>query len=173
MITTRRFSFIASGCRRARRPATDKSNVYAGKTAATQAFSAGAVGAIMATISVGEGKGRRRALTHDLPLVPFIDFMVCLIAFLIVTAVYTQLSRIPATAQAPGGEHGPTTQPPKELHVVASSAGFDLRWQQGKTVLESQHVARVPVQVGDEQRYPALTEAITKEWQSRPTPRRE
>lgn len=118
----------------------------------------------MATISVGESKSGRRVLNHDLPLVPFIDFMICLISFLIVTAVWTQLSRINATAS--GGLQGLLNEPAKELHVVASTQGFDLRWQQGPTVLETQHVARVPVQVGQEQRYPALAEAITKEWQA-------
>src|SRR5262245_14336212 len=102
----------------------------------------------MAGISIAEHKSGRRAVTHDLPLVPFIDFMVCLIAFLIVTAVWTQLSRLEATGQAPGLEPGPTAEPGKELHVVASAQGFDLRWQRGQTVLESRHVARVPMQVG-------------------------
>jgi hypothetical protein len=120
----------------------------------------------MAGISVGGGKHGRRALDHSLPLVPFIDFMICLVAFLIVTAVWTQLSRINATGLAPGGAIGPTTGPQKELHVVASAQGFDLRWQQGQTVLEAQHVARVPLQTGVDLRFPALTEAITKEWQA-------
>ena len=119
-----------------------------------------------AGISVGESKSGKRALTLDLPLVPFIDFMVCLIAFLIVTAVWSQLSRLTATGKVPGLELGPTAPPPKELHVVSSPQGFDLRWQQGRTVLETEHVARVGVQVGSETRYPALTEAITREWQA-------
>jgi biopolymer transport protein ExbD len=120
----------------------------------------------MAGISIGEGKPGRRPLDHALPLVPFIDFMVCLIAFLMVTAVWTQLSRINATGRAPGGEIGPTTAPQKELHVVASAQGFELRWQQGTLVLETEHVPRVPLQTGADLRFPALTEAITKEWQA-------
>jgi biopolymer transport protein ExbD len=118
----------------------------------------------MAGISVGESKTGRRSVDHDLPLVPFIDFMVCLIAFLMVTAVWTQMSRINATAKVPGGEHGTTTEPPKELHVTASERGFDLRWQQGKTVLDTQHVPRVEVKVAGDPRFPALTEAITTQW---------
>src|SRR5258706_14231084 len=120
----------------------------------------------MAGISVGGGRSGRRALDHALPLVPFIDFMVCLIAFLIATAVWTQLSRINATGRAPGGELGPTPEPQKELHVLASAKGFDLRWQQGAIVLETEHVPRVGVPVGTEIRFPALTDAITKEWQA-------
>ena len=103
-------------------------------------------------------------MDHDLPLVPFIDFMICLIAFLLVTAVWTQMSRINATGQAPGQEGAKPHEPQKELHVVASAGGFDLRWQQGRTVLDTQRVPRVEVEVAGEKRYPALTEAITLQW---------
>ena len=113
----------------------------------------------MASISVGEGKSGRRALDHTLPLVPFIDFMVCLIAFLIVTAVWTQLSRINATGQMPGGHPGVSTEPRKELHAVASAQGFELSWRQGHTVLESEHVPRVELPVAGETRFQGLAEA--------------
>jgi len=103
---------------------------------------------------------------HDLPLVPFIDFMICLVAFLIVTAVWAQASRINATGRAPGELLGLPPEPQKELHVVTNASGFDLRWQQGALVLETQHVPRAPVMVGAEPRFPALSEAITKEWQA-------
>jgi hypothetical protein len=115
-------------------------------------------------ISVGQHKAGRRSVDHDLPLVPFIDFMICLIAFLLVTAVWTQMSRINATGRAPGSEGGPPHEPQKELHVVASAGAFDLRWQQGGTVLDTQRVPRVEVDVAGEKRYPALTEAITLQW---------
>jgi biopolymer transport protein ExbD len=120
----------------------------------------------MAGISAGEDKSGRRSVDHALPLVPFIDFMICLIAFLMVTAVWTQMSRINATGKAPGGELGPTNAPPRELHVVASHGAFDLRWQQGQTVLDTQRVPRVEVKVGSEARFPALTEAITLQWKA-------
>jgi biopolymer transport protein ExbD len=120
----------------------------------------------MAGISTGEPRAGRRAVNHDLPLVPFIDFMVCLIAFLMVTAVWTQLSRLEATGLAPG-QLGPAEPSPAELHVVASTQGFELRWQQGQTVLETERVARVAVQVGSEARFPALADAISRQWQTR------
>lgn len=115
-------------------------------------------------ISVGKHSSGRRSVDHDLPLVPFIDFMVCLIAFLMVTAVWTQMSRINATGRAPGSEGGQTHEPQKELHVVATAPGFHLRWQQGQTVLDTQYVPRVAITVGDEARFPALTDAITLQW---------
>lgn len=119
----------------------------------------------MPGISVG-GKSGKRSYDQSLPLVPFIDFMICLIAFLIVTAAWSQMSRINATGQAPGNLLGIPPEPQKELHVSASSQGFDLRWQQGATVLETRHVPRAPVMVGSEERFPALAEAITQEWQA-------
>lgn len=118
----------------------------------------------MAGISVGGSKHGRRSVDHELPLVPFIDFMICLIAFLMVTAVWTQMSRINATGKAPGREIGLFPEPQKELHVLASSRDFELRWQQGATVLETQRVPRGEISAGDDVRFPALSAAITKEW---------
>lgn len=105
-------------------------------------------------------------MDHDLPLVPFIDFMICLVAFLIVTAVWSQAARLDATGRAPGELLGLPPEPQKELHVVTSARDFELRWQRGAIVLETQRVPRAPVTVGTEQRFPALSEAITKEWQA-------
>ena len=118
----------------------------------------------MAGISVGPDKAGRRRLDQDVPLLPFVDLLVCLIAFLMVTAVWARLSRLESSALAPGGATGPSTEPAKELHLVASSSGFELRWQRGATVLETRHVAKVTVPVGGEPRFPALSEAISREW---------
>jgi hypothetical protein len=120
----------------------------------------------MATISVGESKHGKRAVDHDLPLVPFIDFMVCLIAFLMVTAVWTQMSRINATGKVPGLELGPTPAPRKELHVFASSRGFELRWQQGATVLETRQLPRPAPQANSDLRFPELSAALNREWEA-------
>lgn len=119
----------------------------------------------MAGISVGAEQGGRRALDHAIPLVPFIDFMVCLIAFLMVTAVWTHMSRINATGLAPGLLGAPS-EPAKELHVSASAQGFELSWKRGLTVLETQHITRAAVEVNGQPRFPSLSEAITKEWQA-------
>src|SRR5882757_3289871 len=55
----------------------------------------------MAGIDVGGGHGRR-SVNQELPLVPFIDFLLCLVMFLLVTAVWSQMSRLNADAQVPG-----------------------------------------------------------------------
>ena len=55
----------------------------------------------MAGIDVGGGHGRR-SVNQELPLVPFIDFLLCLVMFLLVTAVWSQMARLNADAQVPG-----------------------------------------------------------------------
>ena len=48
----------------------------------------------MAGIDVGGGHGGKRSTNHEIPLIPFIDFLLCLVAFLLVTAVWSQMARI-------------------------------------------------------------------------------
>lgn len=57
-------------------------------------------------VSVEGGKGRGKALLVDLNLTPFIDFLSCLLAFLMMTAVWSQIHSID-TEQAVGD---PTAQ---------------------------------------------------------------
>ena len=77
----------------------------------------------MASIG-GDLAAGRRALNHDLPLVPFIDFLLCLVAFLLVTAVWTQAARLRADALVPGQTGHPPPTPPKQLHVAIRDAEF-------------------------------------------------
>jgi len=66
----------------------------------------------MAGIDVGGGHGGKRATNHEIPLIPFIDFLLCLVAFLLVTAVWSQMARINADARVPGP---PKDEPPEEM----------------------------------------------------------
>lgn len=50
----------------------------------------------MASISVG-GHGGKRAVDHEIPLVPFIDLLLCCIMFLLVAAVWNQMASMEAT----------------------------------------------------------------------------
>ena len=123
----------------------------------------------MAAIDVG-GRGARgaRDLNREIPLIPFIDFLLCLVSFLLLTAVWTANARLDATAVAPGGETpGPLVEPPPELHVHVKDHSFELRWKQGGTVLSTASVERRAVLSGDQVRYPALTERLAAEWKQR------
>jgi hypothetical protein len=120
----------------------------------------------MASISVAGAQGARR-LDHDLPLVPFIDFLLCLIAFLLVTAVWTQAARLSADALAPGASGPSPSLEPKELHVTLGERDFELAWKQGATVLESSRVPRRAERTADGSlRYPELGPAIGAEWRA-------
>lgn len=86
----------------------------------------------MASISTGSTHGGKRALDHDVPLVPFIDLLLCCVMFLLVTAVWNRLAAMQAAAPAPPGESSmvePDDAPPitvlvsADRYVVGSDAG--------------------------------------------------
>lgn len=122
----------------------------------------------MAGIDVG-GHGGKRASNHEIPLIPFIDFLLCLVMFLLVTAVWSQMARIEADAKVPGP---PKESEPdkldkeKELHVeMRGERKFQLIWKEGSTVVNTIDVDRKPVEVGNgDITYPDLAKKIESEW---------
>lgn len=126
----------------------------------------------MANIDVGGGHGGARSLNHDIPLIPFIDFLLCLVAFLLVTAVWSQMARLNADAKVPGlprdGEQD-EAKPERELHVeMRGDRKFQLIWKEGATVVNSSDVERKQVHWGTDgdYRYPGLAERINAEWKA-------
>jgi biopolymer transport protein ExbD len=79
----------------------------------------------------GGGRKKKRALDANVNVVPAIDLLSCCITFLLVTAVWTQISRLQATPM--GNGESPETEPQKTLtvtltigdrgYVLATSAG--------------------------------------------------
>lgn len=124
----------------------------------------------MAGIDVGGGHGKKRSVNQEIPLIPFIDFLLCLVSFLLITAVWTQMSRINADARVPG-----PPDPDKELeeqkkdltlHVeMRGEEKFQLVWKEGNTVVETIDVPRKQVPFGtDDFGYPDLSQKITEQW---------
>jgi biopolymer transport protein ExbD len=70
----------------------------------------------MGGINVGGGHGGKKSVDAEVPLIPFIDLLLCCIMFLLVTAVWNQLARINANQQQPG-QQAPEDQPPPEERV--------------------------------------------------------
>jgi len=77
-------------------------------------------------VSVEGGKGRGKSMGVDLNLVPFIDFLSCLIAFLMMTAVMTEIHSIaveqnvsPPDPNTPPPD--PPPPPPLTIHVEADA----------------------------------------------------
>ena len=69
----------------------------------------------MGGINVGGGNGGKKSVDSEIPLVPFIDLLLCCVMFLLVTAVWNQLARLNANQQQPG-QNAPD-QPPPEEHI--------------------------------------------------------
>src|SRR5580692_2898144 len=59
----------------------------------------------------GRGKGKKKALDAVINVVPFIDLLSCCLAFLLITAVWTQVSKL-QVAQAANNSTQP--EPPRE-----------------------------------------------------------
>lgn len=115
----------------------------------------------MAAIDVG-GHGKRDT-NHEIPLIPFIDFLLCLVMFLLVTAVWSHMARLRSDAELPGQSGPPQGEPERELHVdMTSEKVFRLSWRQGTTVVESHDVARKPVLNGDTITFPELSSAVER-----------
>jgi biopolymer transport protein ExbD len=124
----------------------------------------------MAGIDAGGGHGSKRPSNHEIPLIPFIDFLLCLVAFLLVTAVWSQMARINADARVPGP---PRDEPieeqtkEKQLHVeMRGERKFQLVWKEGSTVVNTIDVERkkVPKGTGEDFTYPDLAKKIAEEW---------
>jgi biopolymer transport protein ExbD len=124
----------------------------------------------MAGIDTGGGHGGKRPVDHNIPLIPFIDFLLCLVAFLLVTAVWSQMARINADARVPGP---PKDEPPeeqkkeKQLHVeMRGERKFQLVWKEGNTVVNTIDVDRKAVPIGEKGdiTFPDLAKKINDEW---------
>jgi biopolymer transport protein ExbD len=69
------------------------------------------------------GRGRRKDVNAELLLVPYIDLLTCMIAFLLITAVWTQLARL--EVQQKGQGESSTGEPPTtKIAVVVHGDGF-------------------------------------------------
>jgi biopolymer transport protein ExbD len=127
----------------------------------------------MGGVDVGGGGGKKRATNSDINMIPFIDLLMCTIAFLLITAVWVTNSRINADAQVPGPpdpakELKPET-PEKVLHLKVLETEFELVWKAGATVVNSNKYPKTPVEFdnGDgtkSVRYPDLAKKIEEEW---------
>ena len=81
----------------------------------------------MAVVIDGGGGDRKKPLHAELNLVPYIDLLTCMVAFLLITAVWSQLARLEAH-QKGQGQAGEDTPPEKivKLVVVVNGEGFNL-----------------------------------------------
>ncbi|MCZ2111777.1 MAG: biopolymer transporter ExbD [Dehalococcoidia bacterium] len=128
----------------------------------------------MGGVSVEGGKGGRRSLDSEINMIPMIDLLMCLICFLLITAVWSTMSRINADAQVPGPPRDTETTPQEPtpmLHVILEGEEkFVLSWKKGNAVVSTVDVPRKPVVVGEGRsaqiRFPDLATKIGEEWKA-------
>ena len=80
-----------------------------------------------------QGKGGKRSLTADLNLVPYIDLLTCMVAFLLITAVWTQLAQLKTSRVGPGGDQ--VDPPMAKIAVVVGQDGINLVVNQDREIL--------------------------------------
>ena len=113
--------------------------------------------------------GQGRAVDAEINMVPMIDLLICTITFLILTAVWSTWSRMPASALAPGkADCAGCIPPPKpSVHVSVGDERFQITWKLGDAVERSYEVDRKAVVQGEGRRaqvsYPALAEALSRD----------
>lgn len=86
----------------------------------------------MASISTGTDGSGKRTVDHEIPLIPFIDLLLCCVMFLLVTAVWNRLAEMSASLETPAEVTGEPAPPPglsifvqvgHSSVVIGSSAG--------------------------------------------------
>jgi biopolymer transport protein TolR len=70
------------------------------------------------------GKSKSKSRSAELNLVPYIDLLTCMIAFLLITAVWTQLARLQVHQRASGGDG--EEKPSAHVTVMVGEQGFNL-----------------------------------------------
>jgi len=81
----------------------------------------------MAGIDTGGGHGGKKSVNQELPLIPFIDFLLCCVMFLLVTAVWNQLARIQTNQSIAGTPTAaPEEEPPVRRRLKVTPAGYEI-----------------------------------------------
>jgi biopolymer transport protein ExbD len=121
-------------------------------------------------VAVGGG-GRRRTLDSEINMIPMIDLLMVTISFLLITAVWSHMTRIDVDARVPGAPDTPPAQVEKKLHVTMQGDDrFVLAWKAGTVTLDSIEVPRRAAVVGADGQgvaFPELAEKIASEWRAK------
>jgi biopolymer transport protein TolR len=80
----------------------------------------------MAVVIDGAGGDRKKPLHAELNLVPYIDLLTCMVAFLLITAVWTQLARLEVQQRGQGDADSQSAADQTRIAVAVHGDGFNL-----------------------------------------------
>jgi biopolymer transport protein TolR len=81
-----------------------------------------------------QGRGSKRSLNASLNLVPYIDLLTCMVAFLLITAVWTQLAQLKTSQRVPGGDQD-DNKPMAKIAVVIGEDNLNVVVNQDREVV--------------------------------------
>ena len=106
-------------------------------------------------------------------MIPMIDLLMVTISFLLITAVWTHMGRMDASAQVPGSSttppcEGAECKPEARLHIDAKDpAKFVLVWKEGTTVVRTRDVPRQATTLPKGNvAFTTLAQSVGDEWKS-------
>ena len=79
----------------------------------------------MAALDFGGGGSKRRSINSDVNMIPFIDLLMVTIAFLLITAAWTQLARLETIQKVEGPGGGAGSQDDK-VQLVVFDWGYEI-----------------------------------------------
>lgn len=80
-------------------------------------------------------KGGRRPVDAAINLVPFIDLLSCCISFLLITAVWVNLGRMPVASKDGGPSDSPPAEPPQvRVNLLLHDGGYVLSRSTGESL---------------------------------------
>jgi len=82
-----------------------------------------------------QGKGGKRSLNASLNLVPYIDLLTCMVAFLLITAVWTQLAQLKLSQRVPGADGQENDKPMAKIAVVVGDDSLNVVVNQDREVV--------------------------------------
>lgn len=91
----------------------------------------------MAGMNMGGGGSGKKPVDHEVPLIPFIDLLLCCVMFLLATAVWSEMSRVNANQQTSGSstQEPPEDEPEKvKLVLQVLSTGYVLADTAGTSI---------------------------------------
>jgi biopolymer transport protein ExbD len=110
----------------------------------------------MAGVDVSQGKGKRRSLDSEVNMIPMIDLLIVTVSFLLITAVWSTMGRLDASAKAPSSNDTPVQKLEEERRIHLSI-------RTGKPVLMTIKIGEAVVESSDVEN-DKITERVRAEW---------